>query len=346
VLAPRPPSTGPESLRARLEWAATLTSRYGGPASRSTGEPVFSQLPVLTEALESASREGSPDEVVLALPLADVLGAAWERLGEHETGRARLDAILAAANRAGLRNDLAVARVLRRRARLSMGGRLSAEADEDLQRAYAIASSQDERLTVSLVLDRADLAMHRGAWDLANAVIPELLRRTEETGDPLLQAMGLNRAGWGAFGQGAHAISRQRYERAWSLAELHEDPVVEARTASGLGLLAMLGDEIEQSRGFWRRALELADQVHDRAFTLHCLDGIAALLVITGRDADGAKLSASVTAVRESLDHGREEGMRPLHDRVLRHSVPNSGSDQEEPWCYAEAGACARAVVA
>jgi tetratricopeptide (TPR) repeat protein len=341
VLAPRPPSSAPETLRERLEWAATLTARYGGPASRSTGEPVFSQLPVLTEALDRASREGTPAEVALALPLADVLGAAWERLGEHEAGRARLDAVLAAANRAGMRNDLAVARVLRRRARLSMGGRVGTEADEDLQRAYEIAASQDDRLTISLVLDRADLAMHRGAWDRANDVVPELLRRTQETGDPLLQAMGLNRAGWCAFGQGDHPVSRQRYERSWALAELHEDPVVESRTASGLGLLAMLGDELEQSRAFWRRSLELADQVHDRAFTLHCLDGIAALLVMSDQDADGARLSASATAVRESLDHGREEGMRPLHDLVLRHS-----SEPTEPWSYAEAVAFARRAVA
>jgi hypothetical protein len=253
----------------------------------------------------------------------------------------RLDAVLAAANRAGLRTDLAVARVLRRRARLAMGAQVPMEADEDLQRAYAIAAAQDDRLTLQLVLDRADLAMHRGAWEVANDVIPELLRRTHESGDPLLQAMGLNRAGWAAFGQGEHDLSRQRYEKAWALADLHEDPVVEARTASGLGLLAMLRDEGEQSRRFWRRALELADMVHDRGFTLHCLDGVAALLVLSRADLDGARLSASVTAVRDSLRHGREEAMLPLHDLVLRHT-----SEPVEPWSYAEAVAFARRSVA
>ncbi|MDP9183912.1 MAG: hypothetical protein M3P04_14195, partial [Actinomycetota bacterium] len=218
--------------------------------------------------------------------------------------------------------------------------RLYDEADEDLQRAYAIAAPQDDGLTISLVLDRADLAMHRGSWDVADEVVPELLRRTQETGDPLLQAMGLNRAGWCAFGQGDHDVARQSYERAWSLAELHEDPVVEARTASGLGLLAMLGDEIEQSRASWRRALELAERVHDRAFTLHCLDGIAALLVLSRRDSEGARLSASVSAVRASLSHGRDEGMRPLHELVLRHT-----SEPVEQWSYAEATAFARSVV-
>ena len=317
-----------------------MTKGYGGPAAASTGEPVFSALPALTEALDWAVREGSPEDVVLALPVADVLGAAWERMGEHTDARVRLDSVLAAANRAGLRNDLAVARVLRRRARLAMGARVPQEADEDLQRAYAIAAAQDEALTLRLVLDRADLAMHRGAWDLANEVIPELLRRTPESGDPLLQAMGLNRAGWGAFGQGEHDLSQQRYEKAWALADLHEDPVVEARTASGLGLLAMLREEHEQSRAFWRRALELADLVHDRAFTLHCLDGVAALLVLSGRDADGARLSAATSVVRDSLLHGREEAMLPLHDLVLRHTAA-----RVEPWTYAEAVSFARAVV-
>jgi tetratricopeptide (TPR) repeat protein len=330
----------PDTPRARLEWAAGITKGYGGPASHSTGEPVFSALPALTEALDWAVREGSPDDMALALPIADVLGAAWERMGEHTDARVRLDSVLAAATRAGLRTDVAVARVLRRRARLALGARIPSEADEDLQRAYTIAAAQDDRLTLQLVLDRADLAMHRGAWELANDVIPELLHRTQQSGDPLLQAMGLNRAGWGAFGQGEHELARQRYEKAWALADLHEDPVVEARTAAGLGLLAMLRDETEQSRGFWRRALELADLVHDRGFTLHCLDGISALLVLSQQDQDGARLSASVTAVRDSLRHGREEAMGALHELVQRHA-----GEPVEPWPYAEAVAFARRVV-
>jgi tetratricopeptide (TPR) repeat protein len=340
VPPPVPPSTAPQTPREQLGWAVSLTRGYGGPASHATGEPIFSALPALTEALDWACREGTAADVTAALPLADVLGAAWERLGEHLDGRRRLDAVLVAAGRAGLRNDLAVARVLRRRARLAMGARAEQEADEDLQRAYAIAAAQDDRFTISLMLDRTDLAMHRGAWDLAEEVVPELLRRTQQTGDALLQAMGLNRAGWCAFGEGDHDLSWQRYEKAWALADLHEDAVVEARTASGLGLLSMLRDQGEESSGFWRRALELAEQVHDRAFTLHCLDGIAAMLVLSGQDELGARLGASATAVRDSLGHSREEGMRPLHDLVLRHTRAPS-----EPWTYAEAVAAARSSV-
>ena len=339
--APHRPTTAPATPRERLPWAASLTSRYGGPASQATGEPVFSELPALTEALEWASREGSAEDVAMALPLADVLGAAWERLGDHADGRARLDAVLAAANRAGLSNELPVARVLRRRARLAMAARSVAEADEDLQRAYAIAATQDERLTVSLVLDRADLAMHSGAWDVAQAVIPELLERTQFTGDPLLQAMGLNRAAWGAFGGGDRDAARQRYEQAWALADLHEDLVVESRTASGLGLLAMLDEQPDQATAFCRRALQLAEQLHDRSFTLFCLDAVAALLTLAGRDEDGVRLSVSVTAIRASLQHPREAGMQPLHDLVSRRS-----GGPVEPWSYAEAVAFAREAVA
>jgi tetratricopeptide (TPR) repeat protein len=290
--------------------------------------------------LDRAVREGSPQEVAQALPLADVLGAAWERLGDHVDGRARLDAALAAATRAGLRDELDVARVLRRRARLAMGARADGEADEDLARAYAIATGHDdEQLTLSLLIDRADLAMSRGDWDHAAEVVPELLRRTEATGDPLLQAMGLNRAGWSAFGEGEHLLARQRYERARQLAELHEDAVVESRTASGLGLLAMLEGDHPAARAAWRRALQLAEQVHDRTFTLMCLDGIAALLALEGRDG-AAQLDASVTAVRAALGRPREEGLRGLHDLVLRH-----GGKSGEPWSYAEAVAFSRRAV-
>ncbi|HUR13995.1 MAG TPA: hypothetical protein VM097_05840 [Mycobacteriales bacterium] len=337
---PQPPSA-PSPLHARLAWATSVTSRYGGPASRSTGEPVLAQLDGLVEVLEQALREGSPAEIGQALHLADVLGAAWERLGEHTTGRAGLDAALAAATRAGLHHELAVARVLRRRARLAMGARLDAEADEDLARAYAIAAAHDdEQLALSLLLDRADLAMHRGDWDQAVVVVPELLRRTEATGDPLLQAMGLNRAGWSAFGLGEHVQARQRYERAKQLALLHEDPVVESRTASGLGLLAMLEGDHPAARASWRRALELAEQVHDRGFTLMCLDGVAALLALEGRPG-AARLAAAVTAVRVSVGRPREEGLRGLHELVLRQ-----GEEPGEAWSYAEAVAFCRHAVA
>jgi tetratricopeptide (TPR) repeat protein len=302
---------------------------------------VLLELSELTAVLERALREGTPEEVAQALPLADVLGAAWERLGEYGDGRTRLDAALAAATRAGLRDELVVARVLRRRARLAMGARLDAEADEDLARAYAIAARHDdESLTLTLLIDRADLTMHRGDWEQAVDVVPELLRRTEATGDPLLQAMGLNRAGWSAFGQGEHTLARQRYERARQLAGLHEDAVVESRTASGLGLLAMLEGDHRTARASWRRALELAEQVHDRTFTLMCLDGIAALLALEGADG-AARLDASVSAVRETLGRPREEGLRGLHELVLRH-----GGDPGEPWSYAEAVAFSRRAVA
>ena len=344
VTVPEPlPPSAPPSLHDRLAWATSVTSRYGGPASRATGEPVLLELPELTAVLERAVQEGTPEEVAQALPLADVLGAAWERLGEYVEGRTRLDASLAAATRAGLRDELVVARVLRRRARLAMGARRDDEADEDLARAYAIAAhrvDEDEQLTLTLLIDRADLAMHRGDWEHAVEVVPELLRRTEATGDPLLQAMGLNRAGWSAFGQGEHMLARQRYERARQLAELHEDAVVESRTASGLGLLAMLEGDHRTARASWRRALQLAEQVHDRTFTLMCLDGIAALLALEGGEG-AARLDASVTAVREALGRPREEGLRGLHELVLRH-----GGDPGEPWTYAEAVAFSRRAIA
>ncbi len=334
-----PPPAAPSTLQERLAWARSVTSTYDGPASVPPGAPLASELPALAEVLEQATRNGTPEQIALALPLADVLGAAWERSGEHHEGLTRLDGVLAAATRAGLQNELGVARALRRRARLAMAGRLHDEAEEDLARAYALAAPNDERLTLSVLLDRADLAMHRGDWAQASQVVPELLRRTEITGDPLLQAMGLNRAGWCAFGQGEQALALSWYERAQLLAGLHEDLMVEARTACGLALLAMLRGDHEGSRLRWRRALALAEQVHDRAFTLTCLDGIAALLALQGRDG-ATQLAASVTALRQTLGRPREPGLHALHDLVIRH-----GAGEGQPWSYAEAVTSSRRAV-
>ncbi|HUR51284.1 MAG TPA: tetratricopeptide repeat protein [Mycobacteriales bacterium] len=337
---PQPPEPLPATPRDRLSWAVSVAARFGGPGVQGAGEPVFTHLPELSEALALAVAEGGRDDVAQALPLADVLGAAWERLGALEGGCARLDEALAAATRVGLTEEPAVARVLRRRARLAMALGRHDEADEDLQRAFGIAASRDDRLAVSLALDRADLAMHRGAWAAAEGLVPDLLARTHATGDPLLQAMGLNRAAWSAFGSGDLAGARERYDRAWALAELHEDPVVEARTASGLGLLAMLEGDTARSHEHWRRALELAEQLHDRSFMLHCLDGIAAVLVTGGQDADGVRLAAATTAAREALHHPRPEGMLAVHELVLRRAGAPEGA-----WSYAEAVTFARRAV-
>lgn len=342
VAVPDPHSTAPSTLRDRLAWAAFVTSRYGGPAAQSTGEPVLSQLPELVDVLDAVLREARPEEVAQALPLADALGAAWERLGELAVGRQRLDGALAAAARAGLHEGLAVARVLRRRARLAMAAGHDLEADQDLARAYAIAAPQDARLSLSLLLDRADLAMHRGDWAQAAHLVPELLARTRATGDPLQQAMGLNRAGWSAFGLGEHALARERYEGAARLAPLHEDPVVESRTSSGLALLAMLGGDHAGARACWRRALELAEQVHDRGFTLMCLDGVAALLALEGGEpgAGALRLASSVSAFRDALGRPREQGMRPLHALAVRY-----GGEPGALLTYAEAVALSRRAV-
>jgi hypothetical protein len=62
VGVPEPPPPSAPPLHERLAWASAVTSRYGGPASRSTGEPVLAQLPDLTEVLDRAVREGSPQE--------------------------------------------------------------------------------------------------------------------------------------------------------------------------------------------------------------------------------------------------------------------------------------------
>ena len=329
-------------VRERLQWAASVVGRYGGPASQATGEPVFTHLPALTGALRWVSREGDLDDVRAALPVGDVLGAAWERLGELSTGTAYLDALLQAVERVGIDDDVDVARVLRRRARLAIRARHDARAETDLQRAYDLACLHDPVLTVSVVLDRVDLATARGDWEGADLLVPELLRRTESAGDPLLQAMALNRSGWVALGSGQDPLAAERYQRAWELAGLHEDPVVQARSAAGLALVACRQADLAAARVAWQQSLVLAEQLHDRGFVLHCLDGIALLLTLRGERADAVALVHAATATRATLSQPREVLMQVVADQVLAGAPAVSGP----PLAYVEALACARGAVA
>ena len=325
-------------MRERLLRAGAALSRYGG----SAGEPVFSHLPELDDALDWVGLHGTAQHVAAALPVADALGAAWERSGELRSGLTRLDGVLAAAERAGLDDSLAVARVRRRRGRLAMRARLDDEAEQDLAAAYDVAAAHDDPLTVSVMLDRVDLATARGDWHGAEALVPELLARTEGSGDPLLQAMGLNRAGWAALGSGDVAASRSRYERAWALAGLHEDGVVESRSASGLALVACRAGELEVARSAWRQSLGLAERLHDRAFTLQCFDGIALLLALQGKAEQAALLLDAGSAAREQTGQPREVPVEEVAARVRATAPAVSGP----PMGYVEALAAARAAVA
>lgn len=341
-----PDAFDPDHPRARLRRAAATLARYGSTVPGSSREPLFAHLPELTGSLRWASEAGDRADVELALTVADALGATWEQIGKLAAGRAALDALLEAVRRTGVPDQPGVAVVLRRRARLAMRARADDAADHDLQRAFTIATRYDDQLAIRVMLDRADLAMSRGDRAAVDEVVPELVRRTEASGDPLLQAMGRNRAGWAAVGKPDLAAARECYERAWAMAELHEDPVVESRTAAGLALVATLTGEHERARRFWARSLELAQQLHDRGFALHCLDGVAALLAVSGAEAEGVRLARSATAVRASMELPREAIADDLNALVLRRGqvVPHAAA--LPLWSWAEALAAARRQVA
>jgi tetratricopeptide (TPR) repeat protein len=335
------PASLPADAPARLRRAAAALSRYGGRSPQWSAEPVFTHLPELTDLLRWATDLGDHDDLVLALPVADALGATWERVGQVARGRAALDALLDAVAAAGVADQPGVAVVLRRRARLAMRARDDAAAEQDLRRAYAIAVHHDDDLAVRVMLDRADLALSRGDRPAAEHVVAELCRLTEATGDPLLQAMGRNRAGWAAVARQDLAAARRWYEDAWALAELHEDAVVESRTAAGLALVDTLTDETERARAFWARALKLSQRLHDRSLGLHCLDGVAVLLAMTGAEAEALRLVRSSTAVRRAVDMPREAVLDDLHRVVLRRAqaVPAVPSLPVLSWTEALAAA-------
>ena len=330
-----------EAVRARLRRAAVSLGRQGVRTSFFSREPVFTHLPELTEVLTWVGDHGEREDVVLALPLADALGATWERLGDVVRGRAVLDAVLRAVERSGVPDQPGVAVLLRRRARLAMRAGAVEQADADLRRADAIAVALDPDLAVRVLLDRADLAMSRGDRATVDEVVPELYRRTEASGDPLLQAMGCNRSGWAEIGRPDLATARERYERAWSLVELHEDPVVEARTAAGLGLVDALTGDPEHARHSWARALELAEHLHDRSFALHCVDGVAVLLALTGEQAAAVLLSRSTTELRAAASLPREAVLHDLDLLVQRmgQSAPEARELPLLPWSETVAAA-------
>lgn len=338
-MAPDPvPESALARARAELEAAGATLGRYAG----TSGEPVFSHLPHLVAALAQVSATGGADDVRAALPVADALGAAWERLGEHRDGFGRLDDLLVAAERQGLDGSVDLARVRRRRARLAMRMGRSAAAWADLEAAHALAAGNDDRLVLAVLLDRVDLATEHGDWDAALALVPELLARTDASGDPRLRAMGLNRTAWSVLGAGDVARARDGYERAWALAALHEDGVVESRSAAGRALVAAEEGDLEVARSAWRHALGLAERLHDRAFALHCLDGVGVLLAAQGRAEESAALVAAGTAARDQLGLPREALLAELTSRV---ALPE-GAVSDRPLGYAEAQAAARAALA
>jgi hypothetical protein len=336
----------PVALANRLRWALGLVAQYGGPGARSTGDPVFAELDALTTVLRETCRSGSPEELLSAVVLADVLGAAWERQGELAHARERLSELLAALEKAGCPTEAGTARVLRRRARIAMKAGDETAAETDLAAARAAAGS-DESLVLSVLLDECDLAMHRGDWAAAAALVPEVFRRADETGDPLRRAMVRNRAGWAALGRSDLVLAKQRYEEAWALAEEHGDAVVASRTAAGVALVATLNGDLATGRAGWVSALSRAEALHDTSFALHCLDGIAGLLALSGQEKKAWQLSRSVTRARAELGYPREVAVIGLED-IVKQRVRRMLGEVDPPalWTFDEAVAAARQLVA
>jgi predicted ATPase len=315
-----------DARRDQLRWATELVADYGGPGARGSGREVRDEIANLTTALLWACSSPRGSDLTMALRLADVLGSVWESNGELHAGRERLSALLHAVKQARLPSDDAVARVLRRRGRLSMRSRIDGEATADLLRAYEIVESTDPRLAISLLLDRADLAMSRGDWPTAQSLVPELMRRAEATGETILRAMARNRAGWAAAGRVDYAEAQRLYDEAWSMVPEHQDAVVESRSAAGLGFVAMLTGDPDRARRHWRRSLDLAEALEDTGFVLHCLDGISALLAFSHREADALGLQGAVTAARQARGHPREAVLVGLADLVERRARRRLGS--------------------
>jgi hypothetical protein len=114
-----------------------------------------------------------------------------------------------------------------------------------------------------------------------------------------------------------------------------------------VALVATLTGDLGRARGAWLSALSRAEALHDHGFVLHCLDGIAGLLALSGQEAKAWRLSRSASRARAELGYPREVAVIGLEDLVRQRARRMLGdAEPPEPWTFDEARAVARQLVA
>ena len=238
-------------------------------------------------------------EASLGLRLAAALWEFWWVRGYLAEGRGWLE------------NALAVGRsgppALRARALHAAGSLATRQGDYEWAAAlFEQSLSLSEELgdpsgTARSLLSLGTVAAERGDQERAIELSERAAELYQESGDRRGHALAVSNLGGIALERGEYAKASELSEQAYGLFETLEDSEGMALALVNQGFSALSEQNPERSIELLREALRRLAELEFKDVIGYCFEGLAAVLALTERAEEAAKLLGAAEALRESL---------------------------------------------
>ena len=153
-----------------------------------------------------------------------------------------------------------------------------------------------------------------------------------ESGDKRGHALAISNLGGIALERGEYARAAALSEQAYGLFETLEDSEGMAFALVNQGFAALSEGQHDRAVELLREALRRLAELEFRDVIGYCFEGLAAVLALTGRGEEAAKLLGAAEALRESLGVGLAPAEQATHDQTVAAVLEALG---EEPFAAA-----------
>jgi predicted ATPase/DNA-binding SARP family transcriptional activator len=138
-----------------------------------------------------------------------------------------------------------------------------------------------------------------------------------ESGDQRGHALAISNLGGIALERGEYAKAAKLSEEAYGLFETLEDSEGMAFSLVNQGFAALSEHHHERAVELLREALRRLAELEFKDVIGYCFEGLAAVLALTGRGEEAAKLLGAAEALRESLGVGLAPAEQATHDETV-----------------------------
>jgi len=236
--------------------------------------------------------------------------------GYFEEASKWLEAVLEAAKRSTDAPPTFRAQALNAAGHLALSRGGFATARALLEESLAIRRQLGDRADIAVALSNlGTVAIHQGEMVTARALLEEGLAIRRELGDKAGIAASLNNAGMAAGKQGDYAAAHSLLEESVLLCQEVGDKWLHAVTLDTLGDLARAQGDPAAARLRYEESLLICRKLEDMRAALYGLEGLAGVACVQGQYKRAVQLFAAAEALREAAGVPLRLSERADHDR-------------------------------
>ena len=168
--------------------------------------------------------------------------------------------------------------------------------------------------TARSLLSLGTVAAEQGDQERAIELSERAAELYHESGDRRGHALAISNLGGIALERGEYAKAASLSEQAYGLFETLEDSEGMAFALVNQGFAALSEQEHERALELLREALRRLAELEFKDVIGYCFEGLAAVLVLTERAEEAARLLGAAEALRESLGVGLAPAEQTTHD--------------------------------